>query len=128
MPYPRCGSRLFSVFILLILMAGSRAFAMSEAERDQLRGLPDWMPYISCQDTKMLRQCFMWTQEDCELSVQTSAQSCLNLYKKDWSPPISQSLDEWQRRIMDCVVRDTKNHYKNLIVESMACQNRGIKP
>ena len=128
MAWRRCGSRLFLVCILLILTAGRTAFAMSEAERDQLRGLPDWMPYVSCQETKMLRQCFMWTQEDCELAIQNSAQSCLSLNKKDWSRPLSESLEVWQRRIMECVVHDTKSHYKNFIVESMACKNRGISP
>ena len=126
MPHLVKSSRLFLLFFFLIL-ASPTVFAMSEKERDQLRALPDWIPYVSCQEHKMLRQCVLWTQEDCELSTLNSTNSCLNLNKKDWMNPLTLTLEEWQQRIIDCVVNDTKSRFKSLIVESPACKNKGIR-
>jgi hypothetical protein len=100
--------------------------SMNEGERDQLRLIPEWLPYVGCQDTKMLKQCFVWTTDECEMSVSKTANSCLNQYKSEWMNPISGSLDYWREKISDCVIRDIKTKNKNRIVESILCQNKGV--
>ena len=119
-------SRLFLIFVFLIATA-FRAYALTEGERDHLRMLPEWLPYMACQETKMLKQCFVWTTEECELSTGNSAQSCLNQHRSEWMRPGILTLDDWKQKISDCVVRDIKAKLKTRTVASMLCQNKGVK-
>lgn len=125
MPLVSRGFRLFAVFAFLIV-AAPFSLATTERERDELRMLPEWFPYVSCQEDKMLRQCYRWTTAECEGTVENSSNSCLNQHRSEWMRPGNGTYDLWSRKIVDCVIRDIKAKLKGREVESILCQNKGV--
>ncbi|MBX2995536.1 MAG: hypothetical protein KF681_11965 [Bdellovibrionaceae bacterium] len=118
-------SRLFFVFLFLISQA---SFALIESEREELRQIPDWMPYQGCQETKLLKQCFKWTQEECEIMTERVSQSCLNMHDSQFRDPRTGNLDFWKDKIKDCTIRDVRAKMRGRIVDSMICRNKGVYP
>lgn len=117
--------RLFFVFLFLIAPS---AHALIESEREELRQMPDWMPYQGCQETKLLKQCFKWTQEECEIMTASVSQSCLNMYDAQFRDPRTGNLDSWKDKIKDCTIRDVRAKMRGRIVDSMVCRNKGVYP
>lgn len=101
------------------------AHALTEKEKDKLRMMSEWIPYSSCQETRYLKQCFLWSTEECEGMTEKSSLSCLNQYQSQWSNPMTASLDRWQDKIVDCVQRDIRVKLKGREISSVQCKNKG---
>ena len=104
------------------------AFALAESEREELRMMPDWLPYQGCQETKILKQCFIWTQEECEVMAMAVSQSCVKMYDSQYRQHHTGNLDFWKDKIKDCTLKDIRAKLKGRIVDSMTCRNKGVYP
>lgn len=98
---------------------------MTALERDQLRAITEWFPYVACQEQKMLRQCFVWLEEECQTVVGLSATSCLRQYQSEWMQPGNSTLDLWRQKITACTIRDVGMKMKSRSVKSLLCENKG---
>jgi len=108
------------------MLVSTPAWALLEIEREQLRALPDWFPYVSCQEGKGLKQCFVWTRDECEAMTAQVMQSCLNMYDTQFRRADTGSLEEWRERIIACTVNDIRAKLRTRKVDSMMCRNKGM--
>lgn len=124
MPFAHGYHRLLFAFVFLIGTA-LPAMALTEKERDHLRMLSEWLPYVSCQQGKFMKDCYLWSEEECAGSIAASSTSCLNMYQSQLFSPVTMSVDRWQDKLVDCVQRDIKAKLKGRSIISISCKNRG---
>ena len=119
-------SRLFLTFIFLISGA-LPAHAMNEKERDQLLALTEWFPYMSCQDDKLFKQCYVISTSECEGMSAQSIKGCFLMNKEKWMKPSGGSLEYWKDMLTKCTASDIRAKLKGREIASRFCENRGVK-
>ena len=105
--------------LILVILFPVFSWALTEGEMKSLKSDDLHLVVSACQEDSFLRGCFGVDESLCRSAAKKSYDSCFKFIESRIGNKVS--LNEWQKKVDSCLLRDVGTQWKDKAQQSKAC-------